>query len=251
MALTGDLKDLALVDIIQINCVGRNTARLTVAYPTGEGVFYFQDGDIVDARFGNYVGVEAVYKALRIAEGTFKVDSGMTSPTRTIYEQWAGILMEGMRLFDEDNARGGGGSDSFVSQSQYQALVNDLVKVRGIEGALVATRDGMLQASVNIKSPDRIAALVAFLVSTGAIIGTPAAVGHLQRVTILNGDRKMVIMDQDEFAVALEYMATQRDEVLEPHIQRAFKKLRARRSTGSLGMTGPLGGTGPLGPLSS
>ena len=44
MALGGDLKDLALVDIIQINCVGRNTARLTVNSPTGEGVFFFQAG---------------------------------------------------------------------------------------------------------------------------------------------------------------------------------------------------------------
>src|ERR1051325_157621 len=162
MALVGDLKDLALVDIIQINCVGRNTARLSVNYPTGEGVFYFQDGDMVDARFGNLVGVDAVYKALNIEEGSFRIDAGVTAPSRTIFEQWAGILMEGMRLIDE--ARNNATSDAGVTQSQYQALVNDLVKVRGIEGSLVATLDGALQASVNIKSPDRIAALIAFYV---------------------------------------------------------------------------------------
>jgi predicted regulator of Ras-like GTPase activity (Roadblock/LC7/MglB family) len=239
MALVGDLKDLALVDIIQINCVGRNTARLTVNYPTGEGVFYFQDGEVVDARLGNLVGIDAVYKALTMEEGSFRIDAGVTSPTRTIFEQWASILMEGMRLLDE--ARNTGAA---VSQTQYQALVNDLVKIRGIEGALVASQEGQLQASVNIKAPDRIAALVAFLVANGGLVGGPANSGRLQRLAVFNGDRKTVVIDQMEFVVALAYATSQRDEALEPQIQRAFKKLRARRSTGSLstgGLTGPIG----------
>jgi predicted regulator of Ras-like GTPase activity (Roadblock/LC7/MglB family) len=239
MALVGDLKDLALVDIIQINCVGRNTARLTVNYPAGEGVFFFQDGEVVDARLGNLIGADAVYKALGMEEGSFRIDAGVTSPTRTIFEQWASILMEGMRLIDESRNTG-----AAVSQTQYQALVNDLVKVRGIEGALVATPDGALQASVNIKAPDRISALVAFVVATGSLVGGPANAGRLQRVALFSGDRKTVVLDQLEFIVALNYATSQRDEALEPQIQRAFKKLRARRSTGSLstgGMTGPLG----------
>ena len=238
MALVGDLKDLALVDIIQINCVGRNTARLTVNYPTGEGVFFFQDGEVVDARLGNLVGIEAVYRALTMEEGSFRIDAGVTSPTRTIFEQWASILMEGMRLIDE--ARNSGAA---VAQTQYQALANDLVKIRGIEGAVVSGPDGALQASVNIKSPDRISALMSFLVNTGSQIGSPLNLGRLQRVAIFNGDRKTVIIDQMEFIVGLVYSTSQRDEALEPQIQRAFKKLKARRSTGSLstgGLTGPL-----------
>jgi predicted regulator of Ras-like GTPase activity (Roadblock/LC7/MglB family) len=237
MALVGDLKDLALVDIIQINCVGRNTARLTVNYPTGEGVFFFQDGEVVDARLGNLIGIEAVYKALGMEEGSFRIDAGVTSPTRTIFEQWASILMEGMRLMDE--ARNSGAA---VSQTQYQSLANDLVKVRGVDGALVATPDGMLQASVNFKQPDRVAALVSFLMTNGAHIGGPSGTGQLQRISIVSGDRKTVVIDQMEFFVALTYAASQRDEALEPHVQRAFKKLRARRSTGSLS-TGGLSGT--------
>ena len=239
MALVGDLKDLALVDIIQINCVGRNTARLTVNYPTGEGVFFFQDGEVVDARLGNLVGIDAVHRALGMEEGSFRIDAGVTSPTRTIFEPWASILMEGMRLIDEARHTG-----SAVSQTQYQALVNDLVKVRGIEGALVATSDGALQASVNTQAPDRMSAPASFLIANGIIAGTPANAGRLQRVALFNGDRKTVVIDQMEFVVALVYSTSQRDEALEPQIQRAFKKLRARRSTGSLstgGLTGPLG----------
>src|SRR5689334_12991967 len=104
MALVGDLKDLALVDIIQINCIGRNTARLTVHYPTGDGVFYFQDGEVVDARFGELTGIDAVYQALRYNEGSFRIDTGIAAPMRSIFDNWANILMEGMRLIDEEKA---------------------------------------------------------------------------------------------------------------------------------------------------
>jgi hypothetical protein len=97
---------------------------------------------------------------------------------------------------------------------------------------------------VNIKSPDRAAALVAFLVANGSHVGAPASTGRLQRIALFSGDRKTVVIDQMEFVVALNYSTSQRDEALEPQIQRAFKKLRARRSTGSLstgGLAGPLG----------
>ena len=114
--------------------------------------------------------------------------------------------------------------------------------MRGIDGALVATPDGALQASVNFKQPDRVAALVSFLMMNGAHVGGPSGSGQLQRISIVSGDRKTVVVDQLDYFVALTYAASQRDEALEPHVQRAFKKLRARRSTGSLS-TGGLSGT--------
>jgi hypothetical protein len=39
MALVGDIKDLPLADIIQINCLGRNVARLLVRFPIGDAIF--------------------------------------------------------------------------------------------------------------------------------------------------------------------------------------------------------------------
>ena len=42
-----------------------------------------------------------------------------------------------------------------------------------------------LQASVNFKQPDRIAALVAFLVTNGSQIGNSASAGQLQRIAIV------------------------------------------------------------------
>jgi predicted regulator of Ras-like GTPase activity (Roadblock/LC7/MglB family) len=257
MALVGDLKDLALVDIIQINCIGRNTARLTVHYPNGDGVFYFQDGEVVDARFGNLTGTDAVYHALRYNEGSFRIDTGIAAPTRTIYEQWANILMEGMRILDEERAGiipaspGPGFNQPSPSMptpamgtptggivraiNPYQALVNDLTKIKGVEGAIVTMPDGTLQAHSNIKSPEKVGMLVAFLVHGGKQASAPSRAGDLRRISVISNQRKMIVFDQEEFLAAIDCAATVRYETISPYLDRAFRKVQMRRSPGSGG----------------
>lgn len=256
MALVGDLKDLALVDIIQINCIGRNTARLTVHYPTGDGVFYFQDGEVVDARFGDLSGLDAVYQALRYNEGSFRIDTGISPPMRSIHESWPNILMEGMRLIDEEKAGlippapglspvpGMGSSTGTPSGgvaraiNPYQALVNDLSKIKGVEGAIVALRDGTLQAQINIKSPEKLGMLIAFLIYHGGQAGIPGKVGTMRRVSILSGQKKLIVFDQEEFLAAIECGTAVRFETINPYIERAFRKVQMRR-----GGTGTLSGS--------
>ena len=258
MALVGDLKDLALVDIIQINCIGRNTARLTVHYPIGDGVFYFQDGEVVDARFGELIGTDAVYQALRYNEGSFRIDTGIVAPARTINDQWANILMEGMRIIDEERAGMIPPSQAFTPSSgfaspslgtptggvvrainPYQALANDLIKIKGVEGAIVTLRDGTLQAQSNIKSPEKVGMMIAFLIQHGGQAGFPGKVGKLRRASIISSQRKMIIFDQEEFIAAIDCSTAVRYETINPYIERAFRKVQMRRGPGS-------GGTGSL-----
>ncbi|MBI4749838.1 MAG: DUF4388 domain-containing protein [Acidobacteria bacterium] len=259
MALVGDLKDLALVDIIQINCVGRNTARLTVHYPIGDGIFYFAEGEVVDARLGNLVGTDAVYKALAYDQGSFRIDTGIPAPQRTIFEPWANLIMEGLRLLDEARAglipdhTGLVGTSTPAStetqrvQNVYQTLVSDLTKIKGIDGAVAMARDGTVHSSLNIKPSEKIGMMSALLVHMARQTSTPGRVGPLQRTTISFGQRKATIFDQDTYLVLIEYGAAIRYETISPHIDRAFRKLAARSSGGTGALTGPLGGTGMLG----
>ncbi|MBI4850661.1 MAG: DUF4388 domain-containing protein [Acidobacteria bacterium] len=259
MALVGDLKDLALVDIIQINCIGRNTARLTVHYPTGDGVFYFQDGDVVDARFGELSGIDAVYQALRYSEGSFRIDTGIAAPMRTIYEPWANILMEGMRIIDEERAgmipttpgltpvgaipgiSTGTPSGGVVRAiNPYQTLVNDLLKIRGVEGALATLRDGTLQAHSNIKTPEKLGMLIAFTVYHGGLAAIPARIGMMKRIAIISGQKKLIIFDQEDFLAAIECGSAVRYETINPYIERAFRKIQMRRGPTGTGVSGPL-----------
>ena len=256
MALVGDLKDLALVDIIQINCIGRNTARLTVHYPTGDGIFYFQEGDVTDARFGDLQGINAVYQALRYNEGSFRIDTGIIAPMRTIHDPWPNILMEGMRIIDEERAgiipttpgltpvTGNlSGFNSPITPSggvlrainPYQALVNDLTKIKGVEGAFVTLRDGALQAQINIKGAEKLGMLLAFMVYHGGHAGVTARIGRLRRSSIISGQKKLILFDQEEFLAAIECSNAIRYETINPYIERAFRKVQMRRGPGSPG----------------
>ncbi|HVN75939.1 MAG TPA: TonB family protein [Thermoanaerobaculaceae bacterium] len=102
MPLSGHSSDLSLADLVQANIYGRNTCRVLVATPGAHGVFFLADGAIVDARFGDLIGVEAFCALVNAENAHFRVDSGIQSPTRTIHQDWEGLLMEAMRLKDEN-----------------------------------------------------------------------------------------------------------------------------------------------------
>ena len=71
MALVGNLKDLKLANIVQLNCMEKNNAMFTVEHHKVAGVIYFSDGNIVHATYGSIEGEQAIYKILQIKEGPF------------------------------------------------------------------------------------------------------------------------------------------------------------------------------------
>ncbi len=101
MVLVGNLKDLKLVNIIQINCIERNVARLTVITPEKKGTIYFAEGQIVHAEFNPYLGERAVHEMLGLKDGQFKVENGVKAPAQTINRPWNSVVLEGLRLLDE------------------------------------------------------------------------------------------------------------------------------------------------------
>jgi hypothetical protein len=101
MALVGNLKDLKLANIIQINCIERNVAKVTIRSGEMEGQLYFADGNIVHAEYGLFIGERAVYEMLAIELGEFKVEADIAAPTRSIQQSWSSIVLEGLRQLDE------------------------------------------------------------------------------------------------------------------------------------------------------
>ncbi len=101
MALSGQLSDLSLAELIEFFCNQRKTGRLKVAYTRAPGYFYFVRGDLVDAKIGALSGVEAVYYALTLENASFKFSTSFESQRRTIHQPWAQVALEGLRRLDE------------------------------------------------------------------------------------------------------------------------------------------------------
>jgi uncharacterized protein DUF4388 len=101
MALSGQLSDLSLAELIEFFCNQRKTGRLKVAYELTPGYFYFDRGDLVDAKIGSLNGVEAIYYALTLANASFKFSPAFEPTRRTIHQPWTQVTLEGLRRLDE------------------------------------------------------------------------------------------------------------------------------------------------------
>lgn len=100
MPLSGHSRDLSLVDLLQANALGRNTCRVLVTTPVGRGIFYMNEGQVVDAAFGELDGRDALFALLTARDASYHVETGMTTHRRTIHDDWEHLLMETMRRED-------------------------------------------------------------------------------------------------------------------------------------------------------
>lgn len=101
MALSGQLSDLSLAELIEFFCNQRKSGRLKVAYELTPGYFYFDRGDLVDAKIGSLNGIEAIYYALTLANASFKFSPAFEPTRRTIHQPWTQVTLEGLRRLDE------------------------------------------------------------------------------------------------------------------------------------------------------
>ena len=101
MALTGELSDLSLAELIEFFCNQRKTGRLKVTYSIGPGYFYLQTGSVVHARIGVLRGIEAVFYALTLPNASFNFSPAFEAPEHTINQPWTSVVLEGLRRMDE------------------------------------------------------------------------------------------------------------------------------------------------------
>lgn len=107
MGLAGDLREIPFSDVVQFYSHAKRTAVLVLSDPkSGEerGYFYFDHGELLDARLGDWEGLEAVYRALELKEGAFHVLADVEMPPRRIFKPIAAMLLEGMKRLDEEAA---------------------------------------------------------------------------------------------------------------------------------------------------
>jgi len=138
MALVGSLKDLKLPNLVQLNCMEKNTAKLTIEHAGKFGFVYFQNGQVAHAEYEPDMGEEAFNKLLFLNEGTFKVESGVKPPVVSIKTHWNNLLLEGLHNVDT------------VQESHdkpEQKIVNMLMNVKGVQNAAVISRVGEVIAS--------------------------------------------------------------------------------------------------------
>ena len=97
----GMLRQVGLQDVIQMECLGRNSSILEIHNQQMRGRIYIEDGNIIHAHVGEQTGQSSLQKLLALSGGSFQLLPFEKPPQRTIEGSWEFLLMEAARLHDE------------------------------------------------------------------------------------------------------------------------------------------------------
>ena len=101
----GVLRRVGLQDVIQMECLGRNSSIVEVQDQQMRGRIYIENGSIIHAAASDGTGEHALQQLLALAGGSFELLPFEPPPQRTINGQWESLLMEAARLRDETAAQ--------------------------------------------------------------------------------------------------------------------------------------------------
>ena len=101
VVLTGHLSNYPLSDLVGILRHQRKSGRLLIEYPKGPAMFFFQDGELIDARMNDLIGLQAICVALAQPEASFNFNPLIQSPRRSIEPSLQRAVSELFGCWDE------------------------------------------------------------------------------------------------------------------------------------------------------
>ena len=101
---TGDIRGIEVSDIIQLNCMARLDNAVFFDSDSGNGVIYFERGEIIHAACNGREGEEALRTIVGFDSGSFRTRKNLQPPKRTISRKWEQLLLELFVSLDEERA---------------------------------------------------------------------------------------------------------------------------------------------------
>jgi CheY-like chemotaxis protein len=103
--IEGRLEEMSVPEIVQILNLGRKTAQVEIHYEPGgvHGTVYFSRGEINFVSTEKCEGEDAFCEMLKWDQGSFKIRHGIQPPSVNISKSTMGLLMDGMKIIDEEN----------------------------------------------------------------------------------------------------------------------------------------------------
>src|SRR6185503_13013168 len=101
VVLTGHLSNYPLSDLVGILRHQHKSGRLLIEYLKGPATFFFQNGELIDARMNDLVGLQAICVALAQPEASFNFNPLIQSPRRSIDPSLQRAVSELFGCWDE------------------------------------------------------------------------------------------------------------------------------------------------------
>jgi CheY-like chemotaxis protein len=138
---SGMLRQVGLSDVIQMECIGRNSSILEVRNQRVHGQIYIETGTIVHATAGALAGEKAFCRLLSLTGGVFRLQPFKKPSERTVHGQWEFLVMEAARVHDEEattlitrSDAAGKTSPSGVSGKEFHAVGENIIEMIAHDG---------------------------------------------------------------------------------------------------------------------
>src|SRR6185436_6057711 len=105
VVLTGHLSNYPLSDLVGILRHQRKSGRLLIEYAKGPATFFFQNGELIDARMNELTGLQAICVALAQPEASFNFNPLIQSSRRSIESSLQRAVAELFGCWDESFAQ--------------------------------------------------------------------------------------------------------------------------------------------------
>jgi predicted regulator of Ras-like GTPase activity (Roadblock/LC7/MglB family) len=198
MSLQGSLREMSLVNLIQVNCQEMRSARLTLTRADQSGEIYFSDGQVVHATFGAQRGEDALYELLAWDAGTFVLERDVPAPEKTITANWNALLLEGMKRTAER---------PLVKPVEENMKPDTLAQLKGIDGvigAVISASDGIvLSADVPGSDGEHEAAAAVFIGSAADQLGEALQLGTFGHGVVALKNKQLLVLQQPDRYVGL------------------------------------------------
>ena len=211
MALVGNLKDLKLANLIQLNCMERNTAKLTIDYAGKYGTIYFQGGQVAHAEFDPDLGEKAIYRLLSIEEGKFKVESGVRPPAVTITTSWSNLLLEGLHQKDTRQS---------AEDAKTRELLEMLMNVKGVNRVAILALDGQVITSYH--DADREFSLSAFSALQIGYMSDAAEIEYPDYISLVVKQTRILLHRTNEEIIYIEIASRFQIDTILPFIKKVI-----------------------------
>jgi hypothetical protein len=101
VVLTGHLSNYPLSDIVGILRHQKKTGRLLIEYAKGPAMFFFQEGELIDARLNELSGLQAICVALGQPDAAFNFNPLIPATRRSIEPSFKRAVSELFGCWDE------------------------------------------------------------------------------------------------------------------------------------------------------
>jgi hypothetical protein len=105
VVLTGHLSNYPLADLVGILRHQRKSGRLLIEYSKGPATFFFQNGELIDARMNELTGLQAICVALAQPEASFNFNPLIQSSRRSIESSYTRAVAELFGCWDDSFAQ--------------------------------------------------------------------------------------------------------------------------------------------------